>query len=121
MARRVQRRRSPNYAIVTGGARRVRTLVKSVSGQPASSLLRPGTNAYRGVRTLIKRNPSDGLTQPEARQALLTSTAIQAKGVSVDGGGRAARGAIKVKAGIVAPNRGKTVVRPPRLGRLKRR
>lgn len=120
-SRSVQRRRSPNYSIVRTGARGVRRLAKSVVGQPGVPLLPRGTNSYRSIRTLMKNDPSKGIQQPEARQALLTNRSIVAQGVSVDGGGKRARGLIMSKSKVTAPIAGLTRVRPPRLGPLKRR
>ena len=99
----------------------VRRLAKGVVGQPGVPMLKGGTNSYRRIRTLMKRAPGDGLAQPEARQAMLTSQAVVAGGVRVNGGAKAGGTRIISKDKITGPVSGVTKVRPPRLGPLKRR
>jgi hypothetical protein len=118
-SRSVKRRRSPNYGVVTSGARGVRRLAKSVKGQPSVLLKRPSSTALRGVRTLIRRDPSKGITQPEARKALLTNQSIVAGGVRVDS--RSQTAPVISKSKVTSPLAGQTKIRPPRLGPLKRR
>jgi hypothetical protein len=118
--RSVRKRTNANTTVVTRAPRGVRRLSKGVVGQPNVGLLQPGTNRYRGIRTLMKRAPADGLAQSEARQAMLTSQAVVPGGVRVNGGARAGA-TIRSKAKITAPIAGLTKVRPPRLGPLQRR
>lgn len=118
---RVRKRTNANTTVVTKAARGVRRLSKGVVGQPTVKLLQPGTNAYRGVRRLMKNDPSKGIQQPEARQAMLTSQAIVPGGVRVDGGAKAGGTRIMSKDKVTSPIANVTKVRPPRLGPLKRR
>lgn len=89
--RRVARRRGTNYGLTTGAGRTARTLVHSIPGRPGVTRLLPGTNSYRGIRTLMKRSISDGKSMPEARTALLTSG-----NVKLDDGSRGGYGGATV-------------------------
>lgn len=120
-SRSVRKRTNANTTVVTRSPSGVRRLAKGVIGQPSVRLLQPGTNAYRNIRRLIKNDPSKGIQQPEARQAMLTSQAVVPGGVRVNGGAPAGGTRITSKDKTPAPGRGLTRVRPPRLGPLKRR
>lgn len=120
-SKQVSKRTNANTAVVTTGARGVRRKLKGVNGQPSVKLLTPGTNRYRGIRTKMKRDPSKGIQQPEARQAMLTSQAVVPGGVRVNGGAKAGGTRILSKSKTTGALAGVTKVRPPRLGPLKRR
>lgn len=120
-SRSVRKRTNANTTVVTRAPRGVRRLSKGVVGQPGVGLLQAGTNSYRNIRRLMKNDPSKGIQQPEARQAMLTSQSIVAGGVRVNGGASAGGTRITSKDKTPAAGRGLTKVRPPRLGPLKRR
>ena len=87
--RRVARRRGTNYSLTTGAGRSARVLSHDIPGRPSVKRLLPGTNSYRSIRTLIKRDESKGRTMPEARTALLTSGNVKLDNGGPDGYGGA--------------------------------
>lgn len=72
-------------------------------------MLQSGSTKFRSVRTLIKKDISKGITQPEERQAMLTSGSVL-----VPGGGKAVTTTILEKSRIVPPLRNLTKVKTPR-------
>lgn len=88
-------------------------------GTPRSSWprLRRPLHPIRAVRTLIKNDPADGITQPEAR------TLIGGNGVATPGRGgyKGARQVFQTPQTPPAPGAGLRRIRTPRSGRLTRR
>jgi hypothetical protein len=101
-----------------------RILSSRQSGQPGFGTpkeswprLRHPLHPIRAVRTLIKNDPADGITQPEARNL------IGGDGVSTPGRGgyKGARRIFQNPLTPPAPNSGLRRIRTPRSGRLTRR
>jgi hypothetical protein len=95
------------------GIRRIGTGRRA--GEPSPTLPTPGfSEGYRPVRTLVKRDPSKWAGQPEAKTLITTKT-----DVGSPGGYRGAK--IIEKSYLPRPGAGSKAIRPPRLGRLKKR